>query len=60
MTKDLEEARAAVAAAEKQAAEAEAARTAVADALQQEKARATEGEQGLKAEASALAAQVGH
>ncbi|CAL8464717.1 g4252 [Coccomyxa elongata] len=58
LTKDLEDARERAAAAEKQAAEAEAERATLAQAVEQEETRALQESDALKSEASTLAAQV--
>ena len=59
LTKDLEDARERAAAADKRAAEAEAERATLAQAVEQEETRALQDRDVLKSEASALAAQVG-
>ncbi len=59
LTKDLEDARESAAAAEKRAAEAEAERATLAQAVEQEETRALQDRDALKSEASSLAAQVG-
>lgn len=58
LTRELEDARGPAAAAEKQAAEAEAERATLAQAVEEEEARALQERNALKSEASTLVAQV--